>query len=246
MKAILLPAAFVAPNKAKAHVLGLCEECDTPHWEEAQACRLLTAEDHAEPEIRRALAVARGNLNRSRRSRAAEQAAALGHLAVPAAQGLDRPTISGLRRRLMADENTTDHKPLVLLLLAEALLINGDHLQYRPGHSDVTIAASASKRFAETVREVLRDQKRPKINRRLLAQAIREEAVTAGFVAQVRGSLRLPLRDPVEPEVLGMVSVQTKALAAQMAALRVELGVRVTKLLLRLNSWTERNDLTGA
>lgn len=214
-----LAAVTPIEGSDRGHAIGLCGHCNVPFME-GETCRPLTAEERAIPEIRRGVAVLRHG--RAERMKARPVAALA--VEVELSDNTFRPARTWARERLGEEEG--DNHDAIMALLGTSLLIHLDHVEYRPGSSDATIAATLNELLARDVRAMAEERKLA-VPGKLLAQAIKKNGCSPGQVAEVRGQLGLPLRAPIPPGLAGRLDQTLEGMRGARKALRHELRRRL-------------------
>lgn len=198
-----------------AGALVVCVHCEVPLLAHGTGYRLFTSEERAEPGVAALFGAARRQVQvwRKRREQVHEVVVAIPPRPPPSPRhGL---TQTSNEWGTVDDSIKVENMRLEVIqwALSRALVFEPDHVRYRVGQSDETVAVSCTDVLRGAFRAVERTQIGGRLKQKVILEQIRPMAehqarVTAGEVAQARGSLGQPLRDldvAVVAEVLALL-----------------------------------------
>lgn len=180
----------------------VCVHCEVPLLANGTGYRLFTSEERAQPGVAELFSAARRQVQvwRSRREQVHEAVVATSPRPPPSPRhGLTQTANEwGTVDDSLGVENM--RLEVIQWALSRALVFKPDHVRYRVGQSDETVAAAATDVLRGAFRAVERTQISGSLRRKAVLEQIRPMAehgagVTAADVAQARGALGQPLRD---------------------------------------------------
>lgn len=229
-----------------AGALVVCVHCEVPLLAHGKGYRLFTSEERAEPGVAALFGAARRQAQLWR-SRWQQNEVIVATSAPPVVPHSFAVCVNPCRALIAVDDALKIENmrlEIIQAVLARALVFEPDHVRYRVGETDETVAAKCTGVLRGAFHEVERTQIGNRLKRKVIIEQIRPMAehgasVTAGDVAQARGALGQPLRDLDAAVVAEVLSALDSMLRGLLTA-RQRIRDRVQGLVARVEALRAR------